>query len=436
MSHTLELLTMQHGTVAGYRAGCRTSAACQSDPSCLVVHTRYVGDYGFSKRVDAGEIPAVIFAEEAAQRDAVRARDTAADRAARGAAAKEQRDRERARIQAAKPRRETIAEKHGADIIRLAAEGLSDRVIAERLGIRLSTIGTARRRLGAVKPPRVARPREVQPPRYLQRRERVRALHGEGKTDQQIADELGSSRTAIAATRRKLGLPVNAAERRRTERIRRQPRIDHTADVVRLHTEGMTERQIAKDIGCSQTTVNRIRRGLGLPVNRPRRAPRPDPATLQPHGTNACYARGCRLPECVEAHKAYHREYAKRRKAEGPREYHGTAYGYQLGCRSRSDCPAATSCTDAMLEADRARRRAAGIPAKELVDAAPVREHVRDLNNAGMPFQQVADAAGVPFASVKSLMFSRGKDRPRVDSLLAERATALLSVPIPEGATA
>lgn len=435
MSHTLDLLAAEHGTVAGYRAGCRTTAACQTDPSCLAVHTRYVGDYSFSKRVDAGEIPTVIFAEEAAARVSVRARDKAADRAAQRAAVKEQRDRERARIKAAKPRRVTIADRHGADIARLAAEGLSDRVIAERLGIRLSTIGTARRRLGIVKPPRVAKVRIARPDQHEQRRARIRELHGEGRTDQQIADELGSSRRSIAVARRKLGLPVNAAERRRTERVRYTPRVDHTADVVRLHAEGKTERQIAEAIGSSQTTVNRIRRGLGLPVNR---APawRPDPATLKQHGTNACYARGCRRAECVEAHRAYYREYVARRRAEGAKEYHGTAYGYALGCRSRTECPGETSCTDAMLEADRARRRAAGIPAKDLVDATPVREHVRDLNNAGMAYQQVAEAAGVPFASVKSLMFSRGKDRPRVDSLLAERATAILSVPIPEGEAA
>ena len=40
---------------------------------------------------------------------------------------------------------------------------------------------------------------------------RVRVLHADGKTDLQIADELGSSRHSIGITRRRLGLPLNPA---------------------------------------------------------------------------------------------------------------------------------------------------------------------------------------------------------------------------------
>lgn len=126
------------------------------------------------------------------------------------------------------------------------------------------------------------------------------------------------------------------------------------------------------------------------------------------------------------------REYGKRRRAEGAGDYHGTAYGYQLGCRARSECPADTTCTDAMLEAERVRRRTAGIPAKELVDAGPVRAHVQDLRAAGMTVDRVADAADVPRATIKALLFSRGVGRPPVETLLAERAVQVLAVPIPE----
>lgn len=258
------------------------------------------------------------------------------------------------------------------------------------------------------------------------RRPRVAALHAEGMTDQQIADVLGTQRSVVWQARTKLGLPVNRAERAPQGR-----RTLHDDRVRELHAEGLTDAQISERAGISKAWAAELRRTLGLQPNRrvkPRPAPAP-PRGLQPHGTNACWARGCRCRECVEAHKAYHRDYAKRRREEGAHEYHGTVYGYQLGCRGRA-CTATPTCTDAMLEQDRARRRAAGVPAKDFVDAAPVRAHVQDLHAAGLTYEQVAEAAGVPFAAVKSLMFSRGAGRPRVEQLLAERATAILAVPV------
>ena len=120
-----------------------------------------------------------------------------------------------------------------------------------------------------------------------------------------------------------------------------------------------------------------LRRRAGVAANRAPRT-RWDAEQLQPHGTNACYARGCRQPECIEAHKQYHRDYVKRRRAEGARAHHGTAYGYQLGCHDRTRCPATPSCADASLAAEAARRRAAGIPPKELIDATPAQAHIRD----------------------------------------------------------
>lgn len=212
MSHTLELLAAPHGTIDGYRAGCRTKAACQSDPSCLVVHTRYVGDYSFSKRVDAGETPASIFAEEAAAAATTQAHDKVANRAARATEAREHRaneDRKRRHMGKPARRRQTIAETRGADIARLSAEGHPDRVIAEQLGIRLSTVGSVRRHLGITKPVPVKAERPA--PTRKRLAAKVHELHAAGLTDQQIADELGSSRHYIGITRRRLGLPLNPA---------------------------------------------------------------------------------------------------------------------------------------------------------------------------------------------------------------------------------
>lgn len=37
-------------------------------------------------------------------------------------------------------------------------------------------------------------------------------------------------------------------------------------------------------------------------------------AARAPHGTNACYSSGCRRPECLEAHRAYMRDYMRTRR--------------------------------------------------------------------------------------------------------------------------
>lgn len=68
------------------------------------------------------------------------------------------------------------------------------------------------------------------------------------------------------------------------------------------------------------------------------------------HGTRACYAAGCRLPECRKANRTY--------------------------------------------ENDRARKRLYGIEAN-LVDAAPVREHLNALRVAGVGTRAIAHASGM-----------------------------------------
>lgn len=163
MSITLDLMsaTDLHGTVDGYRAGCRGSA-CSGQVTCRDVWTRYNGDYTFRRRVDAGDAPAVIVAEEIAEREAVAARDRDAARQARMDAAR-----------AARAPRPPAA-------------------------------------------PRVRKPRPPKPESKFVAAQRLRAriaeLHAEGLTDRQIADRLdGQSRDTIGYHRRVLGLPVNPA---------------------------------------------------------------------------------------------------------------------------------------------------------------------------------------------------------------------------------
>lgn len=389
MSHTLELASIEHGTIDGYRAGCHGSRnSCGAPYSCAEVYTRFQGDWGFRRRVEAGETPAAIIEAEIADAAAVRERDKAAALAAKRSAAADHAKRAARKTTPRKPKevkppRVTLATQIGDDVKRLHAEGLSDVAIARELGVRVESVHYVRNR--QLQLPRNVRARAARVPSARElRNARVVELHAAGKTDGEIAVELGIKRAAANQIRRRLGLKVNpepAAVRTVTPRRARAPR-----------------REVA---GC---------------------------------GTNASYARGCRCDACCEARRTYHREYVKRRREEGAKEYHGTAYGYQLGCRARSACPATPSCSDASLAAERARRRTAGIPPKELVDATPVRAHVLDLNSSGLTYQHIAEAAGVPFSAVKSLMFRRGAERPRAEQLLAERAAAILAVKFEEKA--
>lgn len=133
--------------------------------------------------------------------------------------------------------------------------------------------------------------------------------------------------------------------------------------------------------------------------------PAPKPRVVQGHGTNASYARGCRCDDCREANRAYGRAYIARRRAAGVDEgKHGTAYGYQLGCRS--NCPVTPTCSDAALAAENRRRRDQGIEARDLVDAGPVQAHVRMLRQS-MSWASIARRAGVPAASVRRLVDGR-----------------------------
>jgi len=81
-------------------------------------------------------------------------------------------------------------------------------------------------------------------------------LYEKGMTDRQIADELGVSQSAVNYRRGKLGLPSNFE--------RKEPSNDLIKD---LNQRGYTDRQIAERLGISQASVNYRRQRLGLPSN-------------------------------------------------------------------------------------------------------------------------------------------------------------------------
>jgi len=120
------------------------------------------------------------------------------------------------------------------------------------------------------------------------------------------------------------------------------------------------------------------------------------------------------------------------RKAQSiPAEHHGTAYGYQLGCKERDQCPAEISCADASLAEERRRRREAGIAAQApRVPADPVRRHVRQLMASGMTVLEIADRAQASKTGVKVLLYGRSCARKgelpgEIEAAKAQRLLAL-----------
>jgi hypothetical protein len=155
--------------------------------------------------------------------------------------------------------------------------------------------------------------------------------------------------------------------------------------------------------------------------------------TVQGHGTNASFVRGCRCEPCQEAHRKYHRDYAAKRRAEPiPTDKHGTVYGYVLGCHDRAACPASPTCTDVQRAAETAQRRARGLdPAPELVDAVPAIRHIQSLRSRGLTYAEIAAAAKVGRTAIAALVRGRyGGDRAGQvpERISAERAARILAI--------
>lgn len=338
-----------HGTVEGFRAGCKTNH-CPAAIPCHTFASRYAGDYGFRKLVDGGMDAAAI-------------------------AEWEQTESRRVQVAAAE------------------AELERRRVLTEA-------------RLAEREAEKVARAEERAAARRSVREERERARAAE--------------RAAAAETR--------AAERALSRRARSRDDLVAAVEKARERLQ-----QAMEDLEHFDSNPQPAVRAEPSAPRAPReRKPRrePKPRVLQPHGTNASYARGCRCEECHAAHLQYHRDYVAKRKAAGADGYHGTAYGYQLGCNDRDACPGGAdgvTCSDASLSADIDRRRRAGIePAAEKVPAEPVRAHVRSLMDAGIPFLTVAERAEVSKSVVKALLYGkRGRVQIAITAAHAERLLAV-----------
>lgn len=404
---TLDLLTttFPHGTPEGYRLGCRT-AACPAVLPCRTVHSRYCGDYTFAKLIDAGVPLSEILEREAAEKEGIRQRDKIAAREERRAASPQRRK--------ATPRPRT----------RTAPVTRQPRTTAAR----------------PATPPRPQRPH----PAYKWLTSATDAIAKLPETQQE------RRRTDLEQYRRDLDRHVTALEQWRERRAATRAQLAAADATLKTATiaagSGLSINGAIEKALQEATERHRIATGALATIDQDKptepakpRAPRvartprtAKPRQLQPHGTNACRARGCDRPECIEAGREYHRKWMQRRRAEGiPAEHHGTAYGYQLGCKDRDVCPAEISCADASLAEERRRRREAGIAEQApRVPAEPVREHIRQLMASGMTVLGIAERAGVSKTGVKILLYGRSGARkgelPReIEETKAQRILAL-----------
>lgn len=402
---TLDLLddSFPHGTPDGYRRGCRT-IACPAAIPCRTVHTRYAGDYTFAKRLDNGIPLAEILELDNAAKAQARQRDRAAASPTAAPKPKPKPKPTRTRKPAAPPKAPTPPTPTPQRAAAPAAP--------KRPHPGYSWLTRARTSLDSFDP--------------AQREQRQRALDEyETALNDHIADlaRWRETRTALRRTLTDATDALNAATTATRAGL-------SVGGAIERALHDATHRHQAAGDALASSSANRP--AEPSKPRSPRRAQPSKPRQLQPHGTNACRARGCDRPECIEAGRVYHREWMERRRMKQiPAEHHGTAYGYQLGCKDRETCPAETSCADVSLAEERRRRREAGVPEQApRVPAEPVRQHVRNLMGSGMGVLRIAEEANVSKTGVKILLYGRSGARKgelphEIEAIKAQRLLAL-----------
>lgn len=330
---------LEHGTVQGYRDGCRGRGECVPSflGTCSDAMVRYRGDYSFSRAVDAGATLAELEARDVAAREADVARVREQNAAARAEGAK---------------RRELVAE---PKVARVPSAPKSKRAPAVRAP-----------KLVATPKPRVERGPTKAEIRADERGRREQAaadaraargrLHAARGALEAAEGALVNARIEVAAAAEQYEVAAAALSvldsRAAAREEREREKADRAAERERVRGERESRRS-------SDAEERRDRRRRGQ----------------QTHGTAGGYQQGCRVDEkcpqaalglttCHQAYRAYHRDYAARRKARAAADpslvtNHGTESGYVQGCRD--NCPSSPTCREAMNVADRARRRRQGV---------------------------------------------------------------------------
>lgn len=121
---------------------------------------------------------------------------------------------------------------------------------ADALGVKYDAVRVAYRKLGLKPAPSAPK---IDP-------DRVASLHAEGMADTEIAAALGATAAGVRLRRVAMGLPSNG-------RMRKPATAVDEAELRRLHSLGLVDRQIGEQIGVTGSTVCSHRIRLGLPKN-------------------------------------------------------------------------------------------------------------------------------------------------------------------------
>lgn len=92
----------------------------------------------------------------------------------------------------------------------------------------------------------------------MQRRERIKRLHADGLTDTQIARETGCTVSAVKRWRKVNSLPAN------------RKRDSTSAALTDMYAKGYTDKQMAERLGLQPSRVSNWRSTKGLPPNAPK----------------------------------------------------------------------------------------------------------------------------------------------------------------------
>lgn len=139
---------------------------------------------------------------------------------------------------------------------RLYQMGLSDRQIGERTGSSREMIYRWRHRREL--PPNIE-PKEMPEP-YARGME----AYQRGATDREIAQATGMKKHTVACWRRRMGLPVHPEPRKASQK----PEPDWHREAIRLHGEGKTDEEISAAVQRTRSCVSGWRRKAGLPINK------------------------------------------------------------------------------------------------------------------------------------------------------------------------
>lgn len=133
-----------------------------------------------------------------------------------------------------------------------AHDDLSRREIAELLGCSRDAVTNARRRHG-LREPDGARFARLDDRAWLEAR-----YHGDGWSQQRIADAVGCSRTAVTQAMKRLAIAARSPQQPRYRQL-------HDVDWLRGRLDaGRSPAEIAADVGCDRTSVTAALRRHGL----------------------------------------------------------------------------------------------------------------------------------------------------------------------------